>query len=575
MIGRVPKSSSELRYEKWMLNNEPNELALEQWKQSINMLDLQPKFSIVTPVYDPQLSHLKEAVESVKNQIYSNWELCIADDNSPNEEVKQYLREEAAKDPRIKVVFRESTGHIPACSNSALELSGGDYICFMDQDDLLSPDALFQMASTLNDEAYDLIYSDEDKVDQAGKAITPFFKPQWSPHSFLSRNYIGHFVCIKENLIREVNGFREGYEGSQDYDLLLRVTELTDKIHRIPRVLYHWRMHQHSTSMDGGVKSYAYENGKKALNDALKRRGIQGEVIADQAKPGHYVIDYQLDQKPLVSIIIPTKNNASVLSVCLDSIFQKSSYQDFEVIVLSNNSDEKKLFDLFDSWREKEKKRFRVLDQPFPFNYSKLMNNGVEESRGDYILLLNNDTEIIGSDWIECMLKHAQLADVGAVGSKMYYPDNTLQHGGVVIGLGAVAGHVFIRADKDYPGYYFNLKSVTNYSAVTAACLMVEKKKYLEVGGFDEELAIEYNDVDFCLRLLEAGYHNIYLPEVELYHYESLTRGHPHANLKTYKVHLKEVAYFQSKWNHYIEDDPFYNPNLSRKSTFFEIAVDI
>lgn len=565
--------TEDLVYAKWRRKNMPTQKDYLSFEIAAKELSFQPTFSIVMPVFQSDLNHLKSAIHSVKNQIYTNWELCISDDNSNNPELIKYLKELQIH-PKIKVKFRAENGHISACTNSALELATGEYICFMDHDDLITKDALYQFAVALNtNQAIDILYSDEDKVTDKNRFIQPNFKPQWSPDTFLSRNYLGHFVGIKKTIIDAVDGFRIGFEGSQDYDLLLRATEITQRIHRIPKILYHWRMHANSTSMNEEAKDYAFLSGIKALDEALSRRGIDGKASLQSGKPGFYRIQYALKKSPKVSIIIPTYNNAEVLTTCIDSIFEKTSYQNFEIILINNNSNEEELFECFKKWKVQFGDQFQFLDCPYPFNYAKLMNDGVALSNGEFILLLNNDTEVLQNDWIEQMLHHAQRKTVGAVGVKLLYPNNTVQHGGVVMGIGGVAGHTFIGAGKEDPGYFYYLTSVTNYSAVTAACLLVEKSKYLAVGGFDEQLAVEYNDVDFCLKLIEKGFYNLFNPDVILYHYESLTRGHPYATKESYKRHLSEVKYFKSKWQKYIDNDPFYNPNLSLTTTHFEPDV--
>jgi glycosyltransferase involved in cell wall biosynthesis len=567
-------NDEEVLYNKWCNINMPNQKDLDAFAIESEQFVFKPTFSIIIPTYKPNILFIKQAIDSVINQVYTNWEICITDDHSENKELLLYLKE-ISSNPKIKVNFHKKNGHISAASNSAIADATGEFICLLDHDDLITPDALFQFAKKLNeDSSIDIMYSDEDKINNKNWFVQPAFKPQWSPDNFLSRNYIGHFVCLRTELVKKVNGFRIGFEGSQDYDLLLRITELTNKIVRIPKILYHWRMHDGSTASNEGAKDYAFKTGEKALNEALSRRGINAKAKLQKGKPGIYSIDYKLNGNPKISIIIPTKNNASVLETCLKSVFEMSSYSNFEVILIDNNSDEDSLFELLDKYKQQEPERFKVLTLSYAFNYAQLMNDGAKASTGEYILLLNNDTEVLNPDWLEKMLSHSQRKEIGAVGAKLLYPNDTIQHAGVVIGIGGVAGHTFISAEKDEPGYLFYLTCVNNYSAVTAACLMVSKSKFFEIGGFDENLAVEYNDVDFCLKLIEAGYYNIYNPEVVLYHYESLTRGHPHANRESYKRHIKEIKYFMSKWQKFIDDDPCYNPNLTLTTTHFAPRMD-
>lgn len=564
------KNEVEYQYAQWRKKNIPTENDLKRFTAQQKKFSYRPIISIILPIYEPELNFLQEAIESVKNQVYDNWELCISDDCSKNHQIISFLKEIEKQDNRIKVNYSSINKHISINSNLASKLATGEYICLLDQDDLLAPDALFQVVKFINEQnSFDIFYSDEDKINEEGWFVQPYLKPEWSPNTFLSRNYICHLTFLKRELFNEIGGFREGLEGSQDYDLLLRATEKTESIKRIPHILYHWRMHPESTAMNEEAKNYAFNSGVTALNDAFKRRNIYAKATAQTNKPGFYHIDYKILAEKKVSIIIPTKNNSTVLETCITSIFEKSSYSNFEIIVLDNNSDEVELFSLFESWEKKESERFRVISLPYAFNFSKLMNDGVSESSGDFIVLLNNDTEVLSTDWLEKMLKYAQQSTIGAVGVKLYYPNDLIQHAGVVIGLGEVAGHTFVAAEKSDPGYFHQLTSVTNYSAVTAACLMVEKSKYLSVNGFDEKLQVEYNDVDFCLKLVEKKFRNVWLPDVELYHYESLTRGHPHSNREAYARSQREIKHFKSKWADYIENDPMYHPKLSRLNTFY------
>ncbi|MCW3124334.1 MAG: glycosyl transferase family 2 [Flavipsychrobacter sp.] len=526
------------------------------------LLKNNPKISIVMPVYDPPVNYLKYAIESVQNQLYTNWELCMADDCSPNPQIKKILEAYALKDSRIKVVFREENGHISATSNSALALATGEYILFMDHDDLLTTNCCFEIVKHINEhpEQSDIIYSDEDKVD-GNTYLIPHFKPDWAPDNLLSRNYFGHVVVMKKKIVDELKGFRLGFEGSQDYDIILRATELTSKIGHIPKVLYHWRIHEKSAAQGEDVKPYAYIAAKKALEEALMRRDTPGEVKYLSGLRGYQII-YDIVKPGKVSIIIPTKDHIKLLGNTIDSIIQKTSYTDYEIIVINNNSVTKEFFDLMDEYRQKYS-NFKCIDANIPFNFSKLMNIGVRESKGDYILLLNNDVEIIHNDWLTKMVSFAQHEKTGAVGVKLLYPDDNIQHAGVIIGLGGVAGHSFVNNYKDDAGYFNYIQSTNNYSAVTAACLMIRRSVYDEVGGMDEKFEVEYNDVDFCLKILDHGYYNVYMPDVELYHYESATRGHPHQSKESFERHVREIAMFKSKWDKYIKNDPYYNPNLN------------
>jgi|GEM_PF-756373 len=526
-------------------------------------LSYQPKISIVMPVYEPPLNFLKQAIESVIRQQYENWELCLADDCSPNPQVQKMLQVYAAKDPRIKIELRTENGHISAASNSALALATGQYILFMDHDDALTENCLFEVVRHLNEHpGQEIIYSDEDKINEKGQHSMPHFKPDWAPHNLLSRNYFGHVVVIKKSIVDEIEGFRLGFEGSQDYDLLLRATEKTDRIGHIPKVLYHWRIHSKSAAQSEDVKPYAYIAARKALEETLQRRGTPGEVAYLSGLRG-YRIRYAITAPGKVSIIIPTKDQVKLLKNTIDSIFRLTDYRNFEIIVLNNNSTSPEFFTLMDQYRQQHDAQFRCIEASFPFNFAKLMNLGVAESTGDYILFLNNDMEVIHEDWLATMVSHAQHRHTGIVGAKLLYPDDHIQHAGVIVGLGGVAGHAFVHAHKDDPGYFNYIQSMNNFSALTAACVLFRKEIYAEVGGMTELFEVEYNDVDFCLKVMQAGYYNVYLPDVELYHFESSTRGHPHQNKESWNRHLREIALFKERWQHIIDHDPYYNPNLN------------
>jgi GT2 family glycosyltransferase len=505
--------------------------------------------------------------------VYPHWELCIADDASSQLHVKQILEEYSTKDQRIKVIFRRKNGHISAASNSALKLATGEFITLLDHDDLLPPDALYEVASLLNrhPEA-DMIYSDEDKVNEHQELLDPYFKPDWCPDLLLSQNYICHLGTYRRTLINKIGGFRIGYEGSQDYDLVLRLTEKTNNIFHIPKVLYHWRIHSESAASGGEAKPYAYEAGKKALQDMLRRRGEKGQVTSHHNIPGIYTVRYEISEYKLVSIIIPTRNFGDILDCCLKSIFEKTSYPNYEVIVIDNGSDEIATLKIFDAWKRKEPQRFKVFTLDIPFNYSLLNNYGVSVSKGDYLLFLNNDTEIFTSDWIEAMVEQAQRSSVGAVGALLLYPDNTIQHAGVVLGIQGVAGHGHKNFQISAPGYFSRLLCVSNYAAVTAACMMSRRDVYDQVNGFDETLKVAFNDVDFCLKIREQGYQNILLPHVVLYHYESKSRGLEDTPEKQARFR-KEIEIMQNRWANLIANDPCYSPNLTLESDDYSIRI--
>ena len=525
-----------------------------------------PLISVVIPVYNVDKKILSECIDSVLKQTYKNYEICLADDCSTKKETLITLKKYEAVDKRIKIIYRGENGHISKATNSALEIANGEFIAFMDNDDILPKNAFYEVVKVLNnDKNIDFIYTDEDKIDEQGIRCNPHFKPNWSPDTMLSMNYMSHLSVIRKKLIDQVGGLEVGMEGAQDYDLYLKITEKTNKIYHIPKVLYHWRMIEGSTASSSDNKSYAKDNGKRALENALRRRKIDATVKKDMVS-GYYQIKYNLNPQPLVSIIIPTKDYATTLEVCLKSLYNKTTYKNYEVVVVNNNSTEKETFKLFEKYK-KNYGNFRVIEANFEFNYSKINNMAVKQSNGEYICLLNNDTEIITPEWLDIMVGYASQKHIGAVGPKLLYPDNTVQHAGVIMGLGGVASHAYIGAGRKDPGMYGRLRVPYNYACVTAACLVVSKKKYQEVNGLEEDLKVAYNDVDFNLKLLEKGYYNVFVPQVEIYHYESKSRGLDNTPKKLKRFNL-EQGYMYKKWPNIIKDDPFYNANFSKKGWF-------
>jgi GT2 family glycosyltransferase len=447
-------------------------------------------------------------------------------------------------------------GHISRASNSGLEIATGEFVTLLDHDDLLTPDALYEVVLLLNQHPEaDMIYSDEDKVDEHNQLKDPFFKPDWCPDSFLSRMYTCHLGTYRRSLINEIGGFRTGYEGSQDYDLVLRFTEKTNKIFHIPKILYHWRIHLESASSGADAKPYAYIAAEKALLDALYRRGEKGIVSGVPGYSGLYSVRYEIENPKLVSIIIPSKNLGEILDKCLKSIFNKSVYSNYEVLVIDNGSTEEYTARVINYWQTKEPARFRCCKLDISFNFSKINNYAVTQAKGEYLLLLNNDIEVISPDWINAMVEQAQRPSIGAVGALLLYPDQSVQHAGIVLGIGGVGSHSHKQLHSVFPGYFGQLVTINNYSAVTAACLMCRREVYESVGGFEEELAVAYNDVDFCLKLVEKGYRNIYLPHVVLYHYESKSRGTEDTPEKLARL-VKEADYMQNKWSKILKNDP-------------------
>lgn len=527
----------------------------------VKKLDYNPLISVLIPVYNVVPNLLLECVDSVLNQVYENFEICLVDDASTNEETKKALKELEKKDKRIRVKYRDKNGHISKTTNDALKMAKGEFIALVDNDDTISENALYENVLLLNEHKdADFIYSDEDKIDLRGRYCYPHFKPDFSPTTLMSLNYICHFSVIRKSIVEKVGGFEVGLEGAQDHDLFLKISEVTDKIYHIPKVLYHWRMIETSTSMNISNKDYASDKGKIAIENALRRRKLKGTVRKDPLST-YYIVDYELKKEPLVSIIIPTRDYAETLETCLKSVYDKTDYKNFEVIVVNNNSEKKETFKLFDKYK-KEHNNFKVLDANFEFNYSKLNNMAVNISKGEFICLLNNDTEVISPDWLKTLVTYASLPYAGAVGPKLLFPDDTVQHAGVILGLGGVASHAYLGKSKDDLGLFGRLRVPYNYGAVTAACLVVKKEKYLSVDGLEEELKVAYNDVDFNIKLLKKGYYNIFTPQVMLHHFESKSRGLDTTSEK-YKRFQQESKFMYGKWKDILLNDPFYNKNFA------------
>lgn len=539
---------------------------------SINDFVNKPLISIIMPVYNPNLVWLEQAIESVRQQIYPNWELCIADDASSDPGVHDMLQHYAEIDSRIKFLIRQNNGHISAASNSALSLVKGEWVALLDHDDLLAEHALFWVVEALNkNQSIRLLYSDEDKIDEAGNRSDPYFKCDWNQDLFYSHNMISHLGVYHTDLVREVGGFRIGFEGSQDYDLALRCIEKIspDQICHIPRVLYHWRVHVDSTAHSLDTKPYALSAGERAINEHLARRGIGAKVTSTHV--GGYRVKYALpDNLPLVSLIIPTRNKHCLLRQCIESILQKTTYPNYEIIVVDNGSDDSKT--LYYLKKISKNLKIRVLRDDRPFNYSALNNAAVQLSKGEIIGLINNDIEVITPEWLSEMVSHALRPEVGAVGACLWYPDDTLQHGGIVLGLNDFVGHAQRFLPKGDCGYHGRAALIQSFSAVTGACMLVRKTLYEFMGGLNEtSLQVTCNDVDFCLRLYEAGYRNIWTPYAELYHHESATRGFDETPENMERT-AKEINYMRQRWGELLQNDPAYSPNLTFDAEDFSLA---
>ena len=528
----------------------------------LDRLSRQPTISIITPVYDVEDVYLHSAIQSVLNQVYQNWELCVVDDGSSQPHIKPILQSYAEKDKRIKVKFLIQNKGIAGASNEGFSLSSGEYIGFLDHDDVLTVDALFEMVKTINKYDPDVLYSDERVIDEEERSLDTVFKPDFSPDLLFSHNYITHFMLTRRSLFNEIGGFSSKYEGAQDYDLILRLAERTKKITHIPKTLYQWRSVSTSTSANPQAKLYADDAGRMALQNAMGRKKIEGIVLKANQR-FFYRVKRVISDHPLISIVIPFKDQSVFLKKCISSILEKSNYHNFEILGINNNSEESDTFDIINDLLKADK-RIQFFDYDDLFNYSKINNFGVGLAAGEHIVLLNNDIEIINVDWIECLLEHSQREEVGAVGAKLYYPDGSIQHAGVIIGIAGFAGHSHRHYPHDDQGHYNRLMCIQNISAVSGALLMVKKRLYEEMGGLDEmNLSVALNDVDFCLRLRERGYLNIFTPYCEAVHHESTSRGYEEDPEKKIRF-SKEIKYFQKKWKRFLDKgDPYYNPNLT------------
>ncbi|WOD40408.1 glycosyltransferase [Nodosilinea sp. E11] len=560
-------------YKKWVnLYDTLDDSKREKIRGQIQKFPYHPLISIVMPVYNPPAKFLNAAIESVMGQLYPHWELCIADDASTNPEIRQVLEHHAAQDDRIKVFYRSENGHISEASNSALSLATGDFVALLDHDDELSEHALFCVAKTIvqNPEA-EIIYSDEDKIDESGQRFQPYFKCDFNYELFLAQNMVGHLTVYRHTLVEQVEGFRGEFNGSQDYDLLFRAIEQvsTRQIVHIPHVLYHWRAISGSTALSSRAKSYAVEAGRKAVAEHLRRSGVQAEVLPAPSASVYNRVRFQLPSSPpLVSIVIPTRDRSDLLSVCISSILMRTSYPNYEIIVIDNGSVEQATIDLFERLPSQI---VRVIQDDSPFNFSALNNRGVQLAQGDVICLMNNDIEVLTPDWLEEMVSFAVRPNIGCVGARLWYPDGSIQHGGVILGLGGVAGHAHLMLREGDLGYFARAVLHQSLSVVTAACLVVRKNVFESVNGLDESLAVAFNDVDFCIRVRDAGYRNIWTPYAEMIHHESATRGYETTPEKQARFSL-EVKFMQDRWGEKLNQDPAYNPNLAIDKNVFSYA---
>ena len=558
-------------YQKWIRHHLPDRNELE--KQKKTSFGYRPKLSFVVPLYKTPEKYLRRLTESFQEQTYSNWELCFSDGSGAQSPLTELLKELTAKDNRIKYVSHEESLQISENTNSAIEIATGDFIAFADHDDELTPNALFECVKAINEKPQTLvIYTDEDKMSMDGhKYFQPHFKPDYNPDLLCTVNYICHLFVVSRKVIEKVGGLRSEFDGAQDYDFVLRCVEAVkdEEICHIPKILYHWRCHEDSTAENPESKLYAFEAGRRAVQAHYERTGIHAEVFKGEYL-GLYRTKFIRDHDPLISIIIPNKDHIDDLKRCMESIEQKSTYKNYEYIIVENNSTDSATFEYYKKL-EAENPKVRMVYWDGVFNYSAINNYGASFAKGEYLLLLNNDTEIINPDCLEELLGYCMRKDVGAVGARLYYEDDTIQHAGVVIGFGGIAGHCFVQQKRGTTGYCHRIICAQDYSAVTAACMMVKKSAFDAVGGLSEELAVAFNDIDFCMKLRKAEYLIVYNPYAELYHYESKSRGLEDTPEKVARFN-KEIATFEKKWPEILENgDPYYNPNLTLKSQDFSL----
>ena len=551
IISKIKTASTrEIPYQKWIVRHLPGKAELE--KQRRTKLSYSPKISIVVPLYKTPEKYLRRLTESVQQQTYPNWELCLSDGSGTDSPLTGILKELSAKDARIKVITHDRALQISENTNSAIEAASGDFIAFADHDDELTPHALFECVKALNDHPGTLVvYSDEDKMSMDGhKFFQPHFKPDYNPDLLCTVNYICHLFVVSRSVIEKVGMLRKEFDGAQDYDFIFRCVEAVkdEEIYHVPKILYHWRCHENSTAENPESKTYAFDAGRRAVQEHYNRVGVHAKV-SDGEFPGLYRTEFIRDNDPLISIIIPNKDHIDDLKRCMDSIEPFEYYKKLEA----------------------ENDKVHVVYWDGVFNYSAINNYGASFAKGEYFLLLNNDTEIINPNCLEELLGYCMRSDVGAVGARLYYEDDTIQHAGVVIGFGGIAGHCFVLQPRGTTGYCHRIICAQDYSAVTAACMMVKRSAFEKVGGLSEELQVAFNDIDFCMKLRQAGYLIVYNPYAELYHYESKSRGLEDTPEKVARFN-REISVFEKRWPDILRNgDPYYNPNLTLKSQDFSL----
>lgn len=576
------------QFHQWLKINPVLPSEYEKMAAEAAAFSFQPLISIIMPVYNVDPVWLQKCIDSVIGQIYPNWELCIADDGSSRPDTLNLLRYFDTVYDRIKICYMEQNEGIAGATNQALEMATGEFIGLLDSDDELAPEALFEVVKLLNEDPHvDFIYSDEDKLSIGGRRCEPFFKPDWSPDLLYSHMYTCHFGVYRTAIARQIGGFKKEFEGSQDYDFVLRFIERTGKIRHIPKILYHWRKIPGS-----GADRYDAKNTDNVSFDALKEAVTRtgGGTVEKGLRLGTFRVRRTIAGEPLVSIIMPCRDRSDLSKQCIDSIREKSTWSRYEILVVDNNSRENATLSYLEQLRNQQ--GCRVFSFDGPYNFSAINNMASREAAGDVLVFVNNDIEVITADWLEVMLELCQQPDVGAVGPMLLYPDNTIQHAGVILGVGGISNHAFYRTDPGAYSYFNQANVIRNYSALTGACLMVRKEVYEKMGGLDEtNCPIDYNDIDFCLRLWEKGYRVVYTPFATLYHHEGATLGrrenpeykstkarlgrlfHHQDNPGSRQVLDPEAAFMQAKWGKQIADDPFYNPNLARHMFDFSLRL--
>ena len=577
------KSFNADNYTRWVWDNLYDFMKLPQAQQEYRALKNKPLISVIVPTYNTDISFLRDCIDSVIGQVYQEWELCIVDDCSPNEQVRSEILKYAEKDARIKYLFLDTNHHIAGATNRAVDIASGEFISLFDHDDMLWPTSLLEVAKAINDDAaLDFIYTDEDKItEDKHHHLGPFFKPDWNREFLHSVNYITHFSTVRRSLFIEIGGLDAAYNGAQDWEFFLRLARSTDRIHHISKILYSWRIHDLSTAKSTDSKPYVVEAQKKAIEADLRARGYEDAVVTTNPDhSGYWIVSYPLRTEPLISIVIPSKNQYKIVKRCIDSIYQKTTYKNFEIILVDTGSDDPKVINWYRDIQDKHS-NFTVIDwHEKPFSYARSCNEGAKHANGDLLVMLNNDTEVITPDWLEKMASDVMRDEIGAVGPLLFFPDGYhIQHAGVGVGLGGVAANSFSMMTLEQPlsqTQHLYLNTRHEMTAVTAACLMIRKNVFDEIGGFDEKYRVTYNDVDLCLRLYEKGYRNLYTPHVRLLHHESISVGLPEELAKRDTSEMRDaMKTFKDQWSKFIEHDPNINRQLDKTNAFYDIATII